>query len=317
MRPLGMLYEDNEELDNAPIAIAAYLEPLKAGEQVLIPGPHTVHPKLKEDGKQISEPAQEKAGTEAPSQERDGLEEQLSALPATQLLEQHQNRDPNQEEVDEILRFDQQYRSYDHLRPSTFRNGNLKKRSAEPKRLPAHRVMEKHFKLAETSPELFGIEDLDELRGIWESNLPYPMDGSPATPGGPIIINRRAAEKDSRIIEQRQKENEIRQTYGKPTKIAPIEKAHGEKDYDLKEVKKDKDYLSTLASLGYKLDYGKTDVLIITEQEQVLQEQEEEAVKTQSCSPCQGNIEKNRDKEAMRRGDGGIVQALFYPPRQD
>ncbi|KAF8423264.1 hypothetical protein EV426DRAFT_710657 [Tirmania nivea] len=181
----------------------------------------------------------------------------------------------------------------------------LGKRSAEPKRLPAHHVMEKHFKLAETSPHLLGVEGVDQFKDIWEKNLPYPIDGSPMWVGGPI--RKRSAGRESRVVEQRQKENELRQAYGKPTKTT-VPRTDNEKDIGLQEIKNEKKSLSELSNVGYKLDLGRTDEQTTLGQQQELQQQREASC---NCDVCRGNAERKREKEQMRHGDAGLLGNCF------
>ncbi|RPB24955.1 hypothetical protein L211DRAFT_867423 [Terfezia boudieri ATCC MYA-4762] len=191
------------------------------------------------------------------------------------------------------------------------------KRSAEPKRLPAHHVMEKHLKLAEASPHLLGIEGVDQFKDIWENNLPYPIDGSPMRVGGPI--RKRSAGRESRVVEQRQKENELRQAYGKPIKATAQRPEYKEKDIGLQEIKDEKNSLSELSKIGYKLDLGKTDEEIALEQEQELQQQITQQQHRESCNSdaCLGNAERKREKEHMRHGDAGLLVQLFPSQRQN
>ena len=194
----------------------------------------------------------------------------------------------------------------------------LGKRSAKPKRLPAYHVMEKHLKLAETSPHLLGVEGIDQFKDIWEKNLPYPIDGSPMRVGGPI--RKRSAGRESRVVEQRQKENELRQAYGKPIKTNVQRPDDNEKIIGLQEIKDEKKSLSELSNIGYKLDLGKTDEQIAQEQEQELQQQitqQQQRKASCNCDVCCGNAEREREKEQMRHGDAGLLVQLFPSQKQN
>lgn len=185
----------------------------------------------------------------------------------------------------------------------------LKKRSAEAKRLPAHYVLDKHLRLAETSPQLLGVDSAEQLREIWAKNLPYPHDGNPALPGGPII--KRSAGRESRVVELREKESGIRQTHGRPIKTRPVSFDVDEKDFDVRQVKNDIEVFSSLSNLGYTLDDKETDEQIT----ETLQQQQPKQNNQQPCQSdrCRGNAERNRDKDGMRRGDVGLVKALLQP----
>ena len=192
-----------------------------------------------------------------------------------------------------------------------------RKRSAKPKRLPAHHVMEKHLKFAETSPHLLGVESVEQFRDIWQKNLPYPVDGSPMRVGGPI--RKRSAGRESRIVEQRQRENELRQAYGKPTKTTVQRPDGNEKDIGLQEIKDEKKSLSELSNFGYKLGLGKTNEQIALEQEQELRQQTTQQQQKEAacnCDVCRGNAERKREKEQMRHGDSGLLVQLFPPQKQ-
>jgi len=172
--------------------------------------------------------------------------------------------------------------------------------------------MEKHLKLAETSPHLLGVEDVEQLKDIWEKNLPYPIDGSPMRVGGPI--RKRAAGRESRVVEQRQKKDELRQACGKPINAAAQRPDDNERDIGLQEIKDEKKSLSELSNLGYRLDLGKTDEQIAIGQEQELQQQimqQQQRVASCSCDVCRDNAERKREKEQMRHGDAGLLAQLF------
>ncbi|KAF8477376.1 hypothetical protein BDZ91DRAFT_757889 [Kalaharituber pfeilii] len=152
----------------------------------------------------------------------------------------------------------------------------LEKRSAspEPKRLPAYYVYNKHVKLAENSPHLFGVKNVEELNELWANNLPYP--NAPVKPGS---IHKRSA---GRVTE---KQDEIRNEYGK-----------GE-----------------VAQVGYTLDMGNTEEKKAQEQQQLVQQEQQrkQQEKPESqCTRCRGVRERERDKQ-MKMGDAGFVGGLL------
>ncbi|KAF8431125.1 hypothetical protein BGX38DRAFT_1277416 [Terfezia claveryi] len=243
--------------------------------------------------------------TKAEQEQEQGKEEESPHAWELQELEQPENQQLEQGEGD-----------IGAIVNSKSTENSFGKRSAEPKRLPAHHVMEKHLKLAEASPHLLGIESVDQFKDIWENNLPYPIDGSPMRVGGPI--RKRSAGRESRIVEQRQKENELRQVYGKPIKVTAQRPEDKEKDIGLQEIKDEKNSLSELSNIGYKLNLGKTDEQIALEQEQEFQQQtQQQHRESYNCDVCLGNAERKREKELMRHGDAGLLVQLFPSQRQD
>lgn len=177
--------------------------------------------------------------------------------------------------------------------------------------------MYKHMKLAETSPHLLGVKSTDELSEIWAKNLPYPLDGNPTIPGRGHI-DKRSPSRDSRIVEQRQKENEIREAYGKHTRptsgrSAPV------RGVDLEQCREDKNALTKELGIGYKLEVGQTEQEKVpegserNEQQEINKQQERNEQQELPCGSqrCGDNIERNRDKEQMRVGDAGLLAQLF------
>lgn len=190
---------------------------------------------------------------------------------------------------------------------SKTQEAKIDKRSAEPKRLPSHLVMYKHMKLAETSPHLLGVKSTEELSEIWAKNLPYPLDGNPTIPGRGHI-DKRSTGSESRIVEQRQKENVLREVFGKHPKPTS-RRLDPERNTDLEQCREDRNTLTKELGIDYKLKVGQS------EQEKVPQSLEKNEQQKIPCGSqrCRDNTERNRDKEQMRVGDAGLLAQLFQP----